>query len=99
MGRSANVRAVLTDHYMDACAERFGPARYRQQAAWIRNSLARRRPRRQKDGKYSLRLRGSSRVAILAFEGGWWIGITILKGQWDGERNERPTQEDMGYGA
>lgn len=80
MGRKkrCGMRVFLTDHYAKRYRQRVGTAPESSQRSWILNSLRVNRPRRGKDGKLRLKLRGSSCRVVLANEWDIWIAVTVV---------------------
>jgi len=72
-----HVTVVLTDHFQERYRERVGTAPASAQRAWVTKSLKARRPKRQRDGKFTLKLIGSHHLAVLARENGIWVAVTV----------------------
>lgn len=73
-----NVTVILTDHFRERYRERVGNAPSSAQQAWVVTSIKSRRPKRQSDGKFRLKLVGSRHVVVLAREkGGVWVAVTV----------------------
>jgi hypothetical protein len=90
---------VVTEHYSDRYRQRVGRAGPDSQAAWLRQTLRERRPKRQDDGTYWIKLKGSSHVAVLSRDGKIWVAITVREGgHRDGQYYGRADEEDMGHG-
>ncbi|MGQ9826041.1 MAG: hypothetical protein ACUVSK_13855 [Desulfotomaculales bacterium] len=71
------VTVILKDHYITRYWERVGRAPPRAQRAWLVSSLCSGRAKRQKDGKFKVKLRGSRHQAVLAREHDTWVAITV----------------------
>lgn len=71
------VTVILTHHFQERYRERVGNAPATGQRAWVTKSLQARRPRRQDDGRFTVKLLGSQYVVVLARENNVWVAITI----------------------
>lgn len=80
-GGAKRLAVVVTDHFAERYRERVGPAPPAHQAAWLERTLRERRPKRQRDGTYVVKLKGSPHVAVLARDGGVWVAITVRGGR------------------
>jgi len=75
--REPKPRVALTKHFKERYVERVGNASSANQRAWIQISLMGGRPRRQRDGKYVVKLRGTSYDVVLAREDDIWVAVTV----------------------
>lgn len=71
------VTIILTEHFKKRYRERVGTAPASAQRAWLARSLRKRRPKRQRDGKFTVKLAGSPYHAVLARENHVWVAITV----------------------
>lgn len=71
------VTIILTDHYITRYWERVGRVPPCVQKAWLASSICSGRTKRQKDGKFRVKLRGSRHQAVLAREHDTWVAITV----------------------
>ncbi|MDI6908090.1 MAG: hypothetical protein QMC81_11480 [Thermoanaerobacterales bacterium] len=71
------ITVILTEHFQERYRERVGTAPASAQRAWVTRSLEVRRPKRQRDGKYRLKLVGSRHQAVLAREKDIWVAVTV----------------------
>jgi hypothetical protein len=76
--RKRRVTVFLTGHFVERYQERIGNASPAAQRAWIANTIRKRSLKRLEDGKYHVRLRGSSRAVVLAREyDGMFVAVTV----------------------
>lgn len=71
------VTVILTEHFKQRYRERVGSASPSAQQSWLARTLAVRRPKRYDGGKFTVKLVGSDHVAVLAWEKGVWVAITV----------------------
>lgn len=71
------VTIILTDHFKERYRERVGTAPASAQRAWLARSLKTKRPKRQRNGKFTLKLTGSPYHAVLAKENNVWVAVTV----------------------
>lgn len=78
IGGRRSFSVILTNHFRSRYEQRVGAASPQGQHGWVKNSLARNKPKSIGGDFYAVKLIGAPFVVRLAREGDFWVALTVV---------------------